>query len=789
MEDPIPPRLCLRADDAEDADAAAADISVPNAVTRRAAAALDFLSNISLGTGPVLGVPAAITEREKVTVADEEKAKTPSANNELPPVTFSERTFTVKEKAAIEFLTNISLDVRDNAADEGATEQSHTFIPNVTLQPSLSGGPFPDLGTSFASQRSQSKTFYPPAYQIYSGEVIAKQRPSNSRRSSIADANGALNFPSAMLGSRVMIATSSGVPMSVFSVIPHKDEKSRPRRRRTRSFKYFGSDYFEKIKLNVDIDAIKRRKFAQSFGTLLEPALTLEPKSAENSLYHPFFLDDPELRTGKHRTVITLPCFVSSIIQHSKPSDIKKELNERFRETHPTVNPTLTLTQIRRLKERLQKIAEMQNLELSSVACSYVYFEKLNMVSKESRRLVAAVCLLLAAKVNDPKELDYTKLLDSFEKVLDISRKDVLANEFLIYTALEFTLYIPLWEVMPHLERIIEASGSLHTMPPKGSHRFKKTPALDAFMETDEGVKLFDSLAMCADGIRGLSDFIHQILPLYIKESAAAAGDSSEGGGDGKRKKKKKKDPTQPKKPPTPYLLYLNGIRSTIVAENPGIKAQEIVAEGGRRWKATTPEERIPFEQEAEIHRRKWAVASRKWREENGLPPQSTAAAKKYAAMDAEDLAAEELAAQGSDEDESDSEDEEDGDEEEEEEEETPAPAPAPTKPAAKATKEKAVAKSKAAAAPAPASPAAKPAKPAKVPRVEPSPAKNVNGAKRKAEEATASASPAVTAKKAKKKNKTDAGKKEASDASKSPKAATGEPFKRKPGRPPKAKQ
>ncbi|KAI8592243.1 hypothetical protein BDZ88DRAFT_310313 [Geranomyces variabilis] len=246
--------------------------------------------------------------------------------------------------------------------------------------------------------------------------------------------------------------------MSVFSVIPHKDEKSRPRRRRTRSFKYFGSDYFEKIKLNVDIDAIKRRKFAQSFGTLLEPALTLEPKSAENSLYHPFFLDDPELRTGKHRTVITLPCFVSSIIQHSKPSDIKKELNERFRETHPTVNPTLTLTQIRRLKERLQKIAEMQNLELSSVACSYVYFEKLNMVSKESRRLVAAVCLLLAAKVNDPKELDYTKLLDSFEKVLDISRKDVLANEFLIYTALEFTLYIPLWEVMPHLERIIEAS-------------------------------------------------------------------------------------------------------------------------------------------------------------------------------------------------------------------------------------------------------------------------------------------------------------------------------------------
>ncbi|KAJ3163068.1 hypothetical protein HDU86_002237 [Geranomyces michiganensis] len=448
----------------EAADApAAADAPIHDAVTRRAAAALNFLSNISLGISPSPAVPAVAY----ISGADKEEAGLSSTQNDLPPVTFSERTFTVKEKAAIEFLTNISLDVGDNVNNEEAAEQPHTFIPNVTMQPSFSGGPFPDLGASFALQRSQSKPLYPPAYQIYSGEVIAKQRPSNSRRSSVADVNGASNFSGAMLGGRVMIATSTGIPMSVFSVIPHKDEKSRPRRRRTRSFKYFGGDYFEKIKLNVDIDAIKRRKFAQSFGTLLEPALTLEPKSAENSQYHPFFLDDPELKTGKHRTVITLPCFVSSIIQHSKPSDIKKELNERFRETHPTVNPTLTLTQIRRLKERLLKIAEMQNLELSSVACAYVYFEKLvlkNMVSKETRRLVAAACLLLAAKVNDPKEVDYTKLLDTFEKVLDISRKDVLANEFIIYTALEFTLYIPLWEVMPHLERIIEASASHKTI-------------------------------------------------------------------------------------------------------------------------------------------------------------------------------------------------------------------------------------------------------------------------------------------------------------------------------------
>ncbi|KAJ3020017.1 hypothetical protein HKX48_001432 [Thoreauomyces humboldtii] len=50
------------------------------------------------------------------------------------------------------------------------------------------------------------------------------------------------------------------------------------------------------------------------------------------------------------------------------------------------------------------------------------------------------------------------------EKILDVSRKDILAGEFVIYTALEFTLYVPLWEVMPHLERVIEASAVHKTL-------------------------------------------------------------------------------------------------------------------------------------------------------------------------------------------------------------------------------------------------------------------------------------------------------------------------------------
>ena len=65
------------------------------------------------------------------------------------------------------------------------------------------------------------------------------------------------------------------------------------------------------------------------------------------------------------------------------------------------------------------------------------------------------MCLLLAAKVNDPKELDYTKLLDSVDRVLDASPKEVYGQEFAIYSALEFSLFLPYWDIASHMERLL----------------------------------------------------------------------------------------------------------------------------------------------------------------------------------------------------------------------------------------------------------------------------------------------------------------------------------------------
>ncbi|ORZ40086.1 hypothetical protein BCR44DRAFT_1386649 [Catenaria anguillulae PL171] len=105
-----------------------------------------------------------------------------------------------------------------------------------------------------------------------------------------------------------------------------------------------------------------------------------------------------------------------------------------------------------------------QNLEVSSLAKAFVYFEKLVLkraVIKSNRRLVGAICLLLACKVNEPKEsLNIGQLLEAMAKALGkVSVKDMRDNEFAVFAQLEFNLYLPQHEFMPHFERICAIKG------------------------------------------------------------------------------------------------------------------------------------------------------------------------------------------------------------------------------------------------------------------------------------------------------------------------------------------
>lgn len=69
----------------------------------------------------------------------------------------------------------------------------------------------------------------------------------------------------------------------------------------------------------------------------------------------------------------------SSVLQYVRPSDLKKDLNSKFRERFPDLDPSLSLSKIRHLKQQLLDIAVGLQLEIATVACAYVYFEKLVM--------------------------------------------------------------------------------------------------------------------------------------------------------------------------------------------------------------------------------------------------------------------------------------------------------------------------------------------------------------------------------------------------------------------------
>jgi|UPI00048FBEC3 hypothetical protein len=278
-------------------------------------------------------------------------------------------------------------------------------------------------------------------------------------------------------------------------------------------FGAWGSDNVSRQKIEIMLAGSKNNTPEADLKYWIKEWVSLwkEEREAQRKIehnYHSNFIDDPRLSQGAHKTVIRkiAPMYMFSILRYANHKKLKDELNKDYRELHPWIPPSLSLSKIRNLKREVLEYWSKNDFEMSTLALAIVQFEKLVMkklVIKRNRKLKFALCLILAFKFNESESLngdkprydnkkkakvedsssdedadkalsfrcdnragdvDYSRknnkqplsaVFDAVQHIFNIGKKEVLKYEMKVFAELSFGLFSSQREVIIHFKRLL----------------------------------------------------------------------------------------------------------------------------------------------------------------------------------------------------------------------------------------------------------------------------------------------------------------------------------------------
>eukprot|EP01038_Epipyxis_sp_PR26KG_P012988 gene12988-17416_t len=407
--------------------------------------------------------------------------------------TLSRPKFTTKHLAALDFLSNIPLEresiIRENgmknvlklkaleeeineevddgeSIDEDEKQKYQQAVPQDGL----------DLHTDLPGKKLGGPTTrsarIPPVFRYCMQRISDQSAQSGAAVRQWEEQmliTGGMIPPQPMLASRIYFSRARSYPVMVCSIIKYDAGEEKAKIDKIKAEDQKGLEVF---------DLPKRDWRGLSYKPLFKPVQNNDDQRSDHRgfLFDPNALDDPELIHGSNKYVLQRAAstgpIISSIILFANEKELKASLNEEFRERHPHLPPSLTLSRIRKLKKRILLFCLSIEIELSTVAIAFINFERLCLkclVTKANRRLAMAVSIVLAYKFNENSTTtensltDYHKILASlfqyFDTEWDLDKKQVFDAEFGAFVHLGFSLHIPYQHIHSVYSRLLKMAN------------------------------------------------------------------------------------------------------------------------------------------------------------------------------------------------------------------------------------------------------------------------------------------------------------------------------------------